>query len=146
MIRLRMTQASDAPLLLRWINGREARRFAFDPHRIDETEHAAWLREELARADHYCYIIEADGTPIGSCRLESIEGEPLGAAEVAITLADEHQGQGVGPLALSLLAHEASRLGFHELLAAILPENGAALTAFQRAGFTLSLHWLTRSL
>jgi len=57
------------------------------------------------------------------------------SAEVAFTVADAHQGRGLGSILLEHLAAAARELGIAEFTAEVLPQNGAMLAVFREAGF-----------
>jgi RimJ/RimL family protein N-acetyltransferase len=62
------------------------------------------------------------------------EREPDGRAEVAFVVRDDHQGQGLGPVLLDILAERAREEGIHELVAETLPQNRRMLAVFRHAG------------
>ena len=75
-----------------------------------------------------------------------LEGEPVAhavfmrlrdtkAAEVAFTVADEHQGRGIGPRLLERLAERAAEAGIERFVADVLAENRPMLKVFEEAGF-----------
>ncbi len=57
------------------------------------------------------------------------------SAEVAFTVADAHQGRGLGSVLLEHLAGAARELGIGEFTAEVLPQNGAMLAVFRDAGY-----------
>ena len=59
-------------------------------------------------------------------------------AEAAFTVADVHQGRGVGTRLLEQLAARAAEVGIERLVAEVLPENRAMLGVFEAAGFELT--------
>ena len=60
-----------------------------------------------------------------------------GYAEVAFTVIDPYQGQGIGAALLRQLAGIARGAGLRELIADVLPENDAMLKVFAKSGFPL---------
>ena len=56
-------------------------------------------------------------------------------AEVAFAVADELHGHGIGTRLLERLAAHAAAAGIDELVAEVLPQNGAMLGVFDAAGF-----------
>ena len=60
-----------------------------------------------------------------------------GKAEVAFTVIDHYQGQGVGAALMRHLAGIARGAGLRELIAEVLPENDAMLKVFAKSGFPL---------
>jgi GNAT superfamily N-acetyltransferase len=61
-----------------------------------------------------------------------------GKAEVAFTVIDPYQGQGIGTALMRHLAGIAYGAGLRELIAEVLPENDAMLKVFAKSGFPLS--------
>lgn len=59
-------------------------------------------------------------------------------AEAAFTVADEHQGRGIGTRLLERLADRAAEVGIERFLAYVLPDNRAMLGVFEAAGFELT--------
>jgi acetyl coenzyme A synthetase (ADP forming)-like protein len=65
------------------------------------------------------------------------DGKPTTHAEVAFTVADAHQGRGVGTLLLEHLATLARRQGIDTFEAYVLGENNRMLEVFAASGFTV---------
>ena len=65
------------------------------------------------------------------------DGQPTTHAEVAFTVADAHQGRGVGTLLLEHLAAIARRQGIDSFEAYVLGENNRMLEVFEASGFTV---------
>ena len=59
-------------------------------------------------------------------------------AEAAFTVADEHQGRGIGTRLLERLAERAAEVGIERFVAYVLPDNRAMLGVFEAAGFELT--------
>jgi len=57
-----------------------------------------------------------------------------GRAEMAFTLTDEYQGQGIGAALMRHLAAIARDAGLKELIAEVLPVNNAMLKVFEKSG------------
>src|SRR5262245_37885564 len=64
-------------------------------------------------------------------------GQPTTRAEVAFTVADAHQGRGVGTLLLEQLAAIARRQAIDTFEAYVLGENNRMLEVFEASGFTV---------
>lgn len=64
-------------------------------------------------------------------------GQPTTHAEVAFTVADAHQGRGVGTLLLEHLAITARMQGIDTFEAHVLGENNRMLEVFEASGFTV---------
>ncbi|WP_336491889.1 GNAT family N-acetyltransferase [Methylobacterium nigriterrae] len=61
-----------------------------------------------------------------------------GQAEVAFTVVDHYQGQGIGAALVRHLIGIARRSGLAELTAEVLPDNAPMLKLFERCGLPLS--------
>ena len=59
-------------------------------------------------------------------------------AEAAFTVADEHQGRGIGTRLLEQLAARAAEVGIERFVAFVLPDNRAMVGVFEAAGFELT--------
>ena len=62
------------------------------------------------------------------------------AAEVALLVADQEQGHGLGSLLLEHMAAACRNRGIHRLVAEVLADNNAMLRVFQDAGFDTVRH------
>jgi RimJ/RimL family protein N-acetyltransferase len=60
-----------------------------------------------------------------------------GTAELAFTVVDAYQGQGIASALLRHLITLARGAGLHELIAEVLPDNVAMLRVFARSGLAL---------
>jgi RimJ/RimL family protein N-acetyltransferase len=65
-------------------------------------------------------------------------GVRSGVAEVAFTVVDKYQGQGIGTALMRHLATLARNAGLKELIAEVLPENMPMLKVFEKSGLRLS--------
>ena len=81
---------------------------------------------------------EGDETIVGAGRY-LLHGPPGagGAAEVAFTVEEDYQGQGIAALLLRHLALIARRQGLSELTAEVLPTNRGMLAVFRRSGLPM---------
>ena len=136
-IIIRAVTAEDKALLLAgWERLGEAsryRRFMAAKRNLSVAE-LAYFTE----VDHVCHeaigaIDPATGAGAGIARW--IRPEPgSDTAEVAIVIADEWQGRGVGAALLSALAERARTAGITEFTASQLSDNRAMLTLFEHIG------------
>ena len=78
-------------------------------------------------------IAERAGQPVGLLRLDPVSP---GCAELGITVAPEHRGQGLAPLILRAGIQHARQLGLTRLVARIRPDNARSIRSFLRAGFS----------
>jgi ribosomal protein S18 acetylase RimI-like enzyme len=62
-----------------------------------------------------------------------------GKAEVAFTVVDQYQGQGLGAALMRHLAAIAQAAGLKELIAEVLPDNVPMLKVFEKSGFPVGM-------
>jgi RimJ/RimL family protein N-acetyltransferase len=60
-----------------------------------------------------------------------------GTAELAFTVVDEYQGQGIAAALLRHLITLARAAGLHEFIAEVMPDNAAMLRVLERSGLKL---------
>lgn len=82
-------------------------------------------------------VTEEGGRPVIVGGGRYIVVEP-GQAEVAFTVADQYQGQGVGTALMRHVTAIAREAGLKELSAEVLPENTPMLRVFKKSGLRLS--------
>jgi RimJ/RimL family protein N-acetyltransferase len=132
-IALRPATADDARLLLDWRNDPDARAASFDQEEIDLEQHRKWLAGRLADPACALFVVEREGIPAGSVRLER---EGSDSAEIHVAIAPEARGGGLATAALREAAERAGELlGAAVVRARVKPGNEASLGAFRAAGF-----------
>ena len=97
-------------------------------------EHHRWLTRILADSHRLLMVVEADGKPAGSIRLDRLvdDSRPM-CYELAIAVAPSLQGQGIGTAALRMVR---AMMPGAVLDATVLAENKPSLALFRNAGFT----------
>jgi GNAT superfamily N-acetyltransferase len=80
-------------------------------------------------------VVVLDGAIVGGGRY--IVSEP-GRAEVAFSVDDAHQGQGIASALMRHLVAVARDAGVRELVAEVLPENVPMLKVFERCGLAVA--------
>ena len=131
--RLRPATRGDAELLLAWRNDPDTRAASFQQEPIGLEEHRAWLDRRLADPGCALLVVELEGTPAGSVRLEREDGD---VAEVHVAVAPGARGRGVARLALREASERAGELlGVGRVRARVKSGNDASLRAFDAAGF-----------
>lgn len=91
---------------------------------VDQHDHVALVALDPA----------LEGEPIvGVARCIRLDGEPA-VGEVAVTVADTHQGRGLGTLLLDLLSLAARREGFRTYRAYVLQDNDAMVAMLEAMG------------
>ncbi len=89
---------------------------------------------EVDHHDHEALIaMAADGTLVGVARSVRSQSDPQ-VAEVALTVADDWQGRGLGTALLGLLADRARAEGIRRFTALLLATNSAMLDLFEDLG------------
>ena len=113
------------------------RRFFAVRRQFTETEESFYLNIDFARHVALVALVDENGQPtiIGGGRY--VVDEP-GQAEVAFTVVDKYQRQGVGAMLLRHLAIIARQAGLRELVAYVLPDNRAMLKVFEKSGLKYS--------
>lgn len=84
---------------------------------------------------HVALVVVLDGAIVGGGRY--IVSEP-GRAEVAFSVDDEHQGQGIASAVIRHLTANARAAGLREFYAEVLPENAPMLKVFERCGLAIA--------
>jgi RimJ/RimL family protein N-acetyltransferase len=113
------------------------RRFFGPRTGFTEKEVAFYL--DLDFVDHVALVTELEeaGQKVIAGGGRYIVSEP-GRAEVAFTVDDAHQGQGIGSALMRHLATIAREAGLTELYAEVLPENAPMLKVFERSGLVMT--------
>jgi GNAT superfamily N-acetyltransferase len=112
------------------------RRFFHVKRGFTEQETAFFL--DIDFVDHVALVavVEEASRPVivGGARYIVLRS---GKAEVALTVIDQYQGQGIGAALMRHLAGIARDAGLRELIADVLPGNDAMLKVFAKSGFPL---------
>ncbi len=131
---LRKTLESDALRIWQWRNDPEVRAISFATERIDWEDHQNWVREKLA--DPKCLWLVASHEEWGTVGHVRFDMGTDATALIAITIAPELRGRGIGKALISRSAEEAfSQLPVQKIVAQIKPHNSASDRAFRQAGF-----------
>jgi RimJ/RimL family protein N-acetyltransferase len=134
---IRTASAADAELLWEWANDPDTRRWSFHAAPIPWATHVAWLDSRLADPATRIYVVSADGAPRAVVRYEAGGSD---VAVVSIVVDPAERGRGWGTRALRLACPTAAReLAAKRIDAYIKPDNRASISAFERAGFALSV-------
>jgi phosphinothricin acetyltransferase len=93
-----------------------------------------WDRKFL----HPCRLVAvSQGSVVGWAALGSVSDRCVygGVGEVAVYVAEEARGQGVGTRLLSALAGASEEAGFWTLQAGVFPENRGSVRVLEKCGF-----------
>ena len=136
VVTIRRFEKSDIPKKVEWINNPENNQFLhYDiPLRQDKTE--KWFEGIQGREDRYDAVIEADGVPVGTIGLLSIDKKNA-KAEYYIAMGEtEYKGKGVARQATALLLQYGfGTLGLNRIYLFTEAENMAAQRMFEKVGF-----------
>jgi RimJ/RimL family protein N-acetyltransferase len=130
-VTLRPAAREDSDLVFAWQTEPQARRYARNPRPPSREEHERWLAGVLSDPARLLNVVEVDGEPVGTVRLDLRDVEPE-SWEISILIAAAQRSRGVGAAAL-----EAARRLVPQgtLLAEIDPANIASRQAFARVGY-----------
>ena len=110
-------------------------RFAAPKPRLTSRKLDLLLDVDHHRNEALVALDPATGRGIAVVRWVAAHGEP-GVAEIAVTVADEWQGRGLGPALLARLLHLARAEGLMPALrASVLAVNARSLAMLRNAGF-----------
>jgi RimJ/RimL family protein N-acetyltransferase len=109
------------------------RRFFAVRRHFSETEESFYLNVDFVTHVALVALADENGEPIIVGGGRYVVSEP-GQAEVAFTVIDKYQGQGVGAALLRHLASIARQAGLRELVAYVLADNRAMLKVFEKSG------------
>jgi GNAT superfamily N-acetyltransferase len=113
------------------------RRFFATKRSFTEQEISSFVNVDFVNHVALVAVAEEDGRPmiLGGGRYVVVKP---GQAEVAFTVADQCQGQGVGAALMRHVTAIAREAGIKELIAEVLPENTPMLRVFEKCGLRLS--------
>jgi RimJ/RimL family protein N-acetyltransferase len=114
------------------------RRF-FSPKRsFTENEVAYFLNVDFINHLALVAILNEGARPVivGGARYVVVHP---GRAEVAFTVVDHYQGQGIGALLMRHLAAAARQAGIKELIAEVLPDNISMLKVLEKSGLPCTI-------
>lgn len=91
---------------------------------------------DVGHARHLAWAAEVDGVPVGIARLirPDVEGSE---AEVALEVADEHHGRGIGTALLAVVRQAAAASGVSTLVWTASAENDAVRRLLAGSGSTV---------
>ena len=135
-ITIRKFEKSDIPKKVEWINNPANNRFLHYniPLSIEGTER--WFDSHQGETTRYDAVIEADGVPVGTIGLLSIDRKNS-KAEYYIAMGETaYKGKGVAKEASRLiLAYGFEELGLNRIYLFTEADNIAAQKLFERVGF-----------
>src|SRR5215831_7627766 len=114
------------------------RRFFAVKRHFTEPEVEFFLHVDFVNHVALVAVVDEGGRPmiVGGARYVIVEP---GQAEVAFTVVDQYQGQGLGSALMHHLAVIGRSAGIKELIAEVLPDNIPMLKVFEKSGFPVSV-------
>jgi GNAT superfamily N-acetyltransferase len=140
-VTIRLSAADDEPALFGFLARLcpEARRLRFFTGAVDVGE-AARLSTESDPHRAGVVAFDKDGNLVGHALFIQLGPDEPSRAEVAIEVADDLHGLGLGTTLIERLGELAERRGVGTFVAEVLPDNDAMLDVF-RDGFDAEVHW-----
>lgn len=129
---IRAATHADSEALLAWRNDPTAYEWYSDPRAVNPDEHDRWLSERLDRDSPAIWMVDIDGVPSGSARLD-LDPDAVGIVSVVVDQAS--RGQGVGRELLGWVDDRAADLGLARLHAVVHRGNAASHSLFLAAGY-----------
>jgi len=140
-VTIRLSTADDEPALFGFLAGLclEARRLRFFTGALDVGV-AAHLSAESGPDRVGLVAFNEHGTLIGHALCIELGTDEPGRAEVAVEVADDLHGLGLGTILIERLGEIAESRGLATFVAEVLPDNDAMLDVF-RDGFDAEVRW-----
>ena len=121
-MQIRAATMDDAQRLFAWRNDPLTREMSKNAEPVSWDCHFDWLSKRLARVEPRLYMIEQDGIPVATYRIDGVN-------EISYTVAPEFRFRGI---ASALLVEALKRHG--PLRAEIFRDNYGSIKAASRAG------------
>lgn len=135
-VRIRKFQFEDIPLKLEWVNNPQNNQFLHYDLPLKEENTLAWFHRVKTQNNRYDAVIEADGVPVGTIGLLSIDTKNQ-KAEYYIAMGEvAYKGKGIAKRASALLLDYAFReLLLNRVYLYTETKNISAQKLFERVGF-----------
>jgi spore coat polysaccharide biosynthesis predicted glycosyltransferase SpsG/RimJ/RimL family protein N-acetyltransferase len=135
----RLATIDDASILFEWRNDASVRDVSRNSEELSWVGHVSWLERVLADPARLLFIVENNGSPIGTVRFDA-QDALSGRWEVSITVSQQVRGCGMGKVVLAV--GEKALLAAHpdaQLFAEMLETNEASHRLFKAAGYSGSM-------
>lgn len=133
---LRPLQEADLPLVRRWRNHPEVRRYMYTQHEIGEAEHRLWYQDSKRDSSRHLLLAEDAEGPIGFINIQ-LRDVAAHRAEWGFYLSPEAPRGSGQALGLAGMTYAFDELKIHKLCGEALSENKQSLGFHERLGFVL---------
>lgn len=135
-VTIRKFERSDIPNKVKWINDERNNQFLHYDIPISEEKTEKWFDSHIGETTRYDALIEADGIPVGTIGLLSIDYKNS-KAEYYIAMGEpDYKGKGIAKEASRLiLKYGFDTLGLNRIYLMTETDNFAAQALFERLGF-----------
>jgi RimJ/RimL family protein N-acetyltransferase len=136
-ITLRLAEERDLAAILDWRNRDDARIWFKTSDKLTMAGHRAWYEQYLKKDDDFCFVVEAEGQPVGLCGIYGID-RANGTAEVGrFLVAPGHGRKGYMTRSCAALARFGMEaLELTHLTLEVMESNHKAIGIYLRCGFT----------
>ncbi len=139
IVKLRSANTGDESWILGLQRQPSVREFSRNPLVPTEEEHHDWFLTVLKDDWRELYIIESDGKPVGTLRLDLT----MGSYDVSISIEEGCRRNGIASMALKEIREMKPNSGFR---AFILPMNEASIRLFIGQGYEpIGNNWYRQS-
>lgn len=136
MVSIRPITPNDTDKIIAWRNNPRVRRNFIDQNLLTKEIHTRWLETVVNTGKAEQFIIEADGTGVGSVFLRDIDNAHK-KAEFGIFIGEDgYAGKGVGTeAARKILEYAFDSIGLNKVFLRVLADNAAAIRSYEKCGF-----------
>lgn len=140
MIRLRLHNARDIPLRVKWLNNPTVKKFVDDAAAKKATlqTEKEWFKKYKKEQTKKFFTICKGSKPIGIVGLTKISKMNRNAEAFIMIGEDDARGKGYGILAMKqMIRFGFSKLGLHRIFLHTYADNKAAIGCYKAAGFKI---------
>ena len=131
--------AEDTPLILKWRNSSEVKRYFIYQKALTEEDHMNWLNTKVRSGEVVQFVIheKESGQPVGSIYYHDVDPY-YEKAEYGIFIGEaESKGKGIGTEAGQLFTKFGfEELKLHKIYLRVLADNNKAIRSYEKIGFS----------
>ncbi|MFB6094419.1 MAG: GNAT family N-acetyltransferase [Halanaeroarchaeum sp.] len=134
-VTLHPIEEEDVPFLQEMINDPAVRRYLSRSEPLNMAQEREWFETVVSDDEGVVLLVVTDDGPAGTVGLHSVENMD-GSAEIGLSLAREHWGEGYGTAACRLLTEYAfTETRRHRLVARVVGPNEASKRIWEKLGY-----------